>query len=399
MLKEKNINSLSDETMKIIRLVSTLPDTKPVGSYLYRIQKFPGDIDMMEQIIKIGSREEAGELLDKDMRRIIYKVKSCPKVYFADFKAGVDPAFKIDIGRMKNFRSVVGYKRGKILTKLGQLKRNGYLTKLEYDVLRSLTVPKPTLADWYNLKEAIRKKYILRWSPAEIIQGFKKLPGLRIKEFKKAIAEDSISKIDVWAWLNNKYVEVTDYFITYYIPKGQRRTVKIFPSQPEFEYAMKHDATQFFSPFFYNPMKSIKRMWALAMRRKDIKMLKKINPLLTSGYMILYQVIGDIKTLKDLLGKIVSPNFKNIRREIGDFKERLSHIYEFDYNEDVINQQLDILFDMFRKSTYTDDRTNKIAKMGEIAKELQIILNKNMQKYIDKHIKPIPKSYLLPKEK
>ncbi len=258
MLKEKNPNSLSNDIVKIIRLVSTLPDTKPVGSFLYRIQKYPGDIDMMEQIIKMGSREDAGNLLDKDMRKIMFRLKTRPDVYFADFKAGIDPIFKIDIGRMKNFRSIVGYNRERIMSKINQIYRHNYLDRPEYDYLRSLIVPKPSLADWANLKDAIRRKYVLRWTPSEIIQGFKRLPNNRVKLFSKAIAEDSISKIDVWAWLNDKYVEITDYFITYFIPKGKNKTVKIFPSQPEFEYAMKHDATQFFSPFFYNPMKSVK---------------------------------------------------------------------------------------------------------------------------------------------
>jgi len=347
MLKKKLLSSYTIPTIKAINAMASkkFPDILPVGSYVYRIQKYPGDIDMREDIIKCNGHKDAIKQIVREIQKITKQIEGDPNMWFADFKAGVDPAFMI---------TTADYDPERISVQLADLHNRGILNDKDYSFMVSLVVPNPTPDQLHALEDAIRGKYILRWEPKEILSGYKVLPGRRGKNLSDAIQEPEIVKIDAWSWLDDRFVELSNFLLLHTCDaQGNKERVNI--EQGDYITAIKHDLHKYMSRFYFSPFKALKRMWVLAVVFDDKKVLKKLNPLINSGMSITYQVVSDLKALKDMMKIMQNPPYDKMAIEVEEMKERLANVYEFDMEDDVY-YLLNELYELLADTEYGDKR-------------------------------------------
>lgn len=330
ILNKKLISSYSLPFRKVISLVTFDKNTLPVGSFVYKEQKYPGDIDIREVLKGGNTRQKAIKKIVKDIQTIIKKIVNEPGFYVADFKAGIDERFPND-----------------------------------------------------------RNKYIVRWTDKELLQGFKILSGNKKITLEKAIQDPTIVKLDVWAPVNGRYIEASNFMILIEEDKNGNITF-LNGEQPDYLNSIRQDIQLYFSPEDLNAFKATKREWLIAASLKDFKVLKLIDPLITGDTGLLYQVVSDIKTLIELLEKVKKPRYKFIFDEIDNFKYRLSFINEFQFNEQEID---DLIDNIINKQLKGQKLINQLEK---ILSHLMKILNEFTFGYdINYGLYPPPKNYNL----
>lgn len=88
----KDPNSYTLQSKNYFKLVSLNNNTEavPLGSFTYKIQKYPSDIDMTETAKYHGDLESIAEDATEDIQKFVIRLSSKKQNYFSDMKAGVD---------------------------------------------------------------------------------------------------------------------------------------------------------------------------------------------------------------------------------------------------------------------------------------------------------------------
>lgn len=328
MLEPKLLSSYTTPIDKTIHLITLQEDVEPVGSFAYKIF-YPGDIDIREQITECCDAAHAASKVATDIQRIVANIVAAPGYYVAEFKAGLDKRYPNN-----------------------------------------------------------RDKYILRWSDREILLGYKTLPGNIHYSLEQALGDPTIVKLDMWAPLNSRYVEVSNFLIIM-VEHEDGSITPLNGEQPDYIQSIRGDV------YFYltegnNIFKATKRMMLLARSYKDEKMLEKILPLINSSAGLVYQVMSDMHTLEDMIEKLGSRSpYEFIYREIDNFKERLSYISDFDFSE----MRLDEIIDGILHNQLKNDRL--LERLDDMASMLLDVLNRVSLDYDTKvGIIPPPKAYI-----
>jgi hypothetical protein len=115
----------------------------------------------------------------------------------------------------------VHYRPNDLLSGIDRLERDELLTATEAAELRSAVVPAEELTyeKHCEMKHAMKKHYILRWTINEIMQGRKVLPKGKAILLTEALSHQTITKCDVWAFVDGRYIEVTNYFFLMWTDK------------------------------------------------------------------------------------------------------------------------------------------------------------------------------------
>lgn len=359
MIKRKNIkyikrklqSSFSKPIVKSIRLVSFNPDSKPVGSFAYKTQRYPGDIDINEDIKSCCGLKESVKKISNRLIEFAFRLSQQSFYYFADFKAGIDYRFYVQIN--KDLPNLIN-----------EWYNESLLTKNEH--INMINAIKENNLE--ELKELIRNKYTVRWSLNDLLRGYTILPGNKQLNLEDAIQDKIIIKLDIWAPINNRYIEVTNFIVLYYIDENGKQYV-LSGERPEYIKGVKDDIKLYLSESNLNVFKATKRIWLLANEFKDVKMLSRINRIINSDAGIMYQVISDIKTLIDMYKKINNLPYDFINNEIDDFRNRLSYVYNINFNEKYIDDQIiNLINNLF-------SRENIIQILEEIEDHLLTRLN------------------------
>ena len=183
LLQEKPKISFTIPTIEAIDMIGTkkFPDVKVEGSYIYKIQRYPGDIDLADFVIKEkkGKNDPIGQLvksIQDIFKRIDRETLGRTNFFLGDVKIGiVVEALPLEraVGKIKSGR-IVGYNYSKAKKELEKLKRKNIVTDKLYKELKDLIKKNPSFLDFEMLTELINKKKALRWSSSEVKQGFKK---------------------------------------------------------------------------------------------------------------------------------------------------------------------------------------------------------------------------------
>jgi len=324
MLNTKIREGFSDSVKKAIHLVTFDPDILPVGSFFYKINKYPSDIDILEKTYGCCSLDEAVRQWAKDIQEkaIDLYMERKNGYYLADFKIGLD----------------------------------------------------------YGAKDPI-----LRWKLPELI-AMNKQTSTGYKTLSDALKDPTLVKMDIFAPINGRYVEVSNIFYLIEVDRYGNET-HLFPWK-DYSEALKHDIQKYSSEEFFNPMKVLKRMWVLARIRDDKEMLRKISPIFNSDVSIIYQVVGDIATLIDMIKKIPDPPYDYFYNEISTFKDRLS-VVNLDFDEAEIFDLIDVITNNMITG---DSLIIYLQKMNDILKKY---LNAYTITYANKRkIFPISQEYM-----
>ena len=176
-IKEKTLDDYQQGTLNVIRRVTANMWTLPVGTFKYKIFKYPGDIDIFERLESCGTLTDVKLTAAQSIQNIIFNIVSSGDIIFSEFKAGYDMRFKIYTGVMRETGEYEDYNKGIIVRDISNLYESLLITYNEYQELLSLVKDNPNIEDISVLNERLRDYWVIRWSAEEVLKGFKVLRG------------------------------------------------------------------------------------------------------------------------------------------------------------------------------------------------------------------------------
>jgi hypothetical protein len=295
-----------------------------VGSFKYIVHEYPADIDLFENYHSCCGLDQATRDVAKKITDMVNRIKIEKDVYLGDFKAGYDMRYKINIGQIIGGK-LTKYDPFAIRSAMIALHSKRLITDEELGLWLSKVIDRPSVSEYMDLDDAIRKKYVIRWDVEDIVKGFKKLPLGDKKTLEEALSQKTVVKIDIWVYLNKRYVEVTNWFmLTYEDKEGRHKHMSIKPEK--YERSLQHDLEHYSNPTVNKFMKLAKRLWLYAVLKKDKKLMTSLYPLFGSGAAKMYQIMGEIETIQKVLNKVEKPFMDSIISNIEDWKTRIGTI-------------------------------------------------------------------------
>lgn len=350
----------------VIEVLSALSLTglkmmKIVGSASIRSQQYAGDYDADEKV-DVGSAESMVE----KMRDMVKRVRSV--AYFSDIKCGeVEEwdVFESNAGVVDE--KVVNFNITQSKARVDELKASNVITPAEASEFLSLLSKATTPEGFLEARKTIRH-HILRWKPDDILEGALMYRG-KVFRLEDAITSGGMIKADAIANINDRFVEfscIYDVFI-----KGKRVT----EPPPNLVKSVTEDIIYYQKK---NPFKALKRVFVLAKHFKSTKTLEHLLPLLNSDLGRLYQIIGDMGTLVELLGRPSVPLSK-LQTAIDEFRSRLGSIYSL---KDVLQKEHTLLGELnaILKMSQKSRMKSRLERMKDT---LQGILNRETMKYVN----------------
>ena len=304
-------------------------DVKVIGSMSLRSQLYAGDYDADEDVKRTGDSKKVLDELSKEFANIMLRLKKIPKAVIGDIKAGSIEAFRVLPNQWKDFHTMASLKVVEGLP----------IGVDEMKALSKKVLSVRTEMDFILLKHDC-KYHTVRWTPAEVLVGHKKVQDGSVMTLQRAFQCPAPVKVDVVGWVSNNHY--TEFSMVYkLICNGKLLNDNRVDVEAELEEAVKYYEHQ------GNPFKAMKRRFALARLRNETAKMETISKTLNSDLGKIYSILSDVGTLIYLLEEGHSIN-KDIEYEVNSFKERLSHIYTvkgFLQKEALILKDLDALLD------------------------------------------------------
>ena len=208
-----------------------------------------------------------------------------------------------------------------------------------------------------KLCEAIRKPGVLRWNVREILKGRHPLLSGGSISLADSISMGTVVKLDVWAIINDKFTEVTNFFMLYIEKKGQKRELTVPFS--DYSESLYQDLLKYSGEEHYDPLKVCKRFWmwlsythnttkadiqryingksedSLAASKKLIvdRILNQLADLFAGKYASLKQVVADLEVIRDIFGHSSFRNpsanvLKKITKNVGIINKQINNNYQ-----------------------------------------------------------------------
>lgn len=276
--RQRNMLGLSQDTQDIINLITFSDSTEPVGSFKYKVHRYPGDIDIFEPVKICCTREKALNEISRELKDIANKVQKSKTIFWGDFKAGLDMKFQPED----------------------------------------------------------RDNYIVRWTADEIIAGKKRIASGKTLTLEEAITHKTIIKLDLWAPVNGNYTEITNFFLFVWTDGNGNDEVLNAPLEDRL-ISLQHDIEKYSSKEHWKPLKLAKRLWNKALFQKDRSMTQKLYPLFSSGAAIVNQVAGECETLAFMYRKLSDSALpkEKLERQVNGFKRRINDVAEFEISSNI----------------------------------------------------------------
>ncbi len=321
-----------------IHLVSYNPTEVPtvIGSYAYRVQKYPADIDIMEDVDTYEvqgvwhAATAPAQVINgfaKRIKVIMRNIKDTPQHYLLDFKAGVDARYLFRMGHMQN-----GYLDldPNFMQEVTRRREQDLYTDTEYNSIVNLA--RQPLLDQHvydALTKILRKKFILRWTIEDIIRGYLDLPlGARVT-LEEALNHRQIVKMDMIAMVGNKFMEVSNIWSLFYM-SSITNTYTYMTPLPKLENVPYDIEKLYWSDMFYSPFKVLKRIFSyarLAYLRGDASFARYIQQtvgIVTGDTSLLYQIKSELDTII-AMHEMNLPQSKTAMRQVDGMKDRLAN--------------------------------------------------------------------------
>lgn len=340
LTKKRGDDEVNKPIMKGIETISkNIDNIVPFGSWTYKSQLYPGDIDLIELEQHCCDIKEATKKFVKDTKKIVKKIKKSRGYYLGDIKAGIDISYLIDIGE-------IGYDReGRATIKnynpeyiKHQIEKKLVLTKIipEKTLIELLRLIKNEVnqEEYEKLYTYLRDKWLLRWSEQEILKGNKQLDGKRKITLGQAINMPTMTKIDMWTNINGTFIEFSNVLTYFLVDKqGNKRLLNFQNDIRNLVNDLKYEVQKYaFSEKDFRPYKMLKRMWSIARMTKDEKMLSIITPLMQTDLGRLSQMSSEMETLINILEKVKTPPIPTIMKQLDNYKWKLGNVFEVDIN-------------------------------------------------------------------
>lgn len=283
---------LNDE-IKLISFNSN--DSTLIGSASYKIQKYPADIDLYEQIKVCCSKDYAIEYFYLGIQSIVNTIRLRKNHWMIEVKCGVDERYDIE-------------NETDLSALLERSKREHLLTNNDYiDLVELFNGPKSKKNDEI-ITEIIRKYKIIRWSADQIQLGRQVRYG-KTFNLKDCIDTYSPINIEVIAVVDNKFADISNFYVLMFHNKLTDKDVLInFPQEYLTDgrkfviQGLKEGINKvLFSEINKDVFKGIKRMFSLARLTDDSKLFDKISHLISGPLAELSQIKSELATLHEIL--------------------------------------------------------------------------------------------------
>jgi hypothetical protein len=309
-----------------------------VGSASLRSQQYIGDYDGTEEVrLNAPTDEEALDILADAFRDIIKTLRGSSNIIIGDIKAG-------EIAEWRVFPEAVGVRDGKLVgynavalrARVAELKVAKVLTPAEAREYESLLVSSPTLQQFFVARDAIRP-HIIRWTPAEVLQGYCVLSDGRQYTLQEAFSSHGITKLDVIGWISGN--QFSEFSVLYQFFNRDRQ---LNPHPVDVLNGLREDIAAYMADG--KPFKALKRRFALARLQNDTAVMERLQPILNGDLGRLYSLSTDIETILYLLEK-GKGDMSKMHFELEQFRDRFAKIWslkDFLYVEPALLGKLDI---------------------------------------------------------
>ena len=371
-LKKKIIpDSFNNEIIQAVNTISYNPKNIIfAGSFVRKSFRDSSDIDICENFGK-NDEQVASALQD-----IIKKVLHNKDYILLDIKCGIDPIYKNSfnhLGYIKNTK-IIDYNEENTLKDIEKFKDLIPLT--DYTELKNL-LKKPNLKQYFDLREKIRKLITLRWTPNEVLNGYKNINN-RIITLISSVST-FITKIDMAFIYNGFYTEISNVFSNASSIKDGLSFMPITPNPKNYEEAIKYNLLELLENKKW--LKSLKRVYTLALTDDNKKLLQQLFPILMSNIGMLNKCNSILKTFITIKEQYGNKYDKQIKIQLNNLKSYVANIYEFNFNE----KTLDKLF----------DKSQSVKSLESISDKIDDTVNKQTKILIDRYNIKIPKTYIL----
>jgi len=309
-LEKKDPKHFSDDLKKVLDIITTKRGVYPVGSFSYKIHKYPSDIDIFEYIEYCCDLQSVKYRLANKFKEMADEISNDGEVYLSDFKAGFDRRFfylknikNKDIGtKIKEDELIPDNKKKKLLNLLNDNKLKEYL-------------------------EEVRILYTIRWELKEIQKGEKKIAGGKTIKLSNAIVDNSDVKIDLIGEVDGNFKEISNYF--YINMKDEKGNITNLTKKPQNRIkSLDKDIEKYGGGEKRNSLKFAKRLWLKSILLKRNKIVNKLNPLFSGDPALMNQVKSEMDALLILFNKykLNKKTLLIIHSQIDSFKSRLSYV-------------------------------------------------------------------------
>lgn len=348
-------------------------DVRVVGSMALRSQIYAGDYDADEIVNTRGPRNIALRELVRKFKSIIKNLQTIPNTYVGDIKSGSIEEWVIIHDTYNHERS---------LKQLKKLYDEDIIHKTVYEDGKKRIKPHVSKLELLALRRDFRPN-IIRWTPREVMLGFKVLQDKRKFTLEEAFQTPTITKVDVVAWVQNN--RFTDFSMIY---QFKHNGTFLNPGMGDIETSIRENI--FMLHHEGNYFKMAKRMFALAKYNGHTDVMMKLSPLFNGDVGRIYMVYGDIGTLESLLELKHTIPYEKIDFEIDQFKGRLSNIGldKYLHHESELFGLIDKLVTL-RRTQYSHEHMKELlGKMKDILSDLMsfyaksyLVKTKMMPKY------------------
>ena len=337
----------SKELTKVLKLISFGTPYVIGSSADYQIM-YSADYDLFEEVVL--RRGIVKKFQDK-----IHKLEKIGKV--VEVKIGEISQWNLLKKPYIENSKVHNYNQKDELAHLSKLWQNKIITHDEYMMASDLLTPNLNPVEFLTARKELRFG-ILRWSNPEIFRGYKELRDKSIYYLEDAFKSKGITKIDLIAWVNQKYSEFSNIIL------WTNRSGKQYAYIPAVKKALKENILEFEAD--QNYVKVAKRMYSLAKQFKDASILDSLQSILNSPLGKLYMVVADMEVLEEF------PNAVTQARK---------------------RKQIDLLKDQFAKLYFPalKEATPKM-KLDHLKEILQSEMKKAL---IKEKLLPIPRDYII----
>jgi len=191
------------------------------------------------------------------------------------------------------------------------------VTDAEVKRAKALLKPHLTLREQVEARKELRFG-VLRWTPAEVKKGVLRYRG-RDFRLEDAMKSSGITKVDLVAWVKDKYVEVSNILLWTHGGKP-------YAHLPEVTRAIREDILVFRDEGKF--MKMAKRMYSVAKLKGFVQDQHDLLDILNSHLGAVYTVVGDL----ELLDEFPQATKSKRREQLALMRDRMAKLYfpEFD---------------------------------------------------------------------
>ena len=326
--KQKNILNYSDVALNIFEIFK-YPEGKLniVGSQSLETQRYAGDYDLYQTVNKKGTT--ALKYYVAQFQSIITKLLHTSNCYIADIKAGILQEYEIiPEDSYLSDNKIINFSEEKAQQAINRLKEDKIIsTKEAKQISKNIKAINPNT---FLLYKKEYRYHILRWTPQEVLLGYKQIVSNRTISLEEAFQQPAIVKIDTVVFDTNKYSDFSCIY-TFYI---NNKPINKVPSN--IQLSLRNDLLYYL--FVGDYFKATKRLFSLA-KLEDSTLASKLSELLNTDLGLLYSIISDCNTLLYIIENEKVPQ-ENIKKTIESFRVRLGNVYTTSSNTPTVLKEL-----------------------------------------------------------